>query len=108
MGWIRHHAIIVVSWSGESIEKAATKAQEIGLQIVGPSAAAMNGYRSFLVCPDGSKEGWEDSNAGDERRAEFKKWLRDQSYSDGSNSLSWSEVVMDSDNFSARIEDGQP
>lgn len=36
----------------------------------------VNGYRSFFVPPDGSKEGWDHSCAQDERRAAFLAWVR--------------------------------
>lgn len=89
MGYIRHDAIIVTSWNAEYLHAAAEKAKEIGLQIVGPSKPAMNGTTTFLVCPDGSKEGWEESDAGDAKRAAFLNYLNGQRYEDNSSSLSW-------------------
>ena len=35
-----------------------------------------NGYHSFCVLPDGSKEGWDESDAKDEARAALIKYLR--------------------------------
>jgi hypothetical protein len=37
---------------------------------LGP-VCAINGYCFYVLTPDGSKEGWEDSNAMDKVRAEF-------------------------------------
>jgi hypothetical protein len=54
----------------------------------------MNSTRSFLVAPDGSKEGWEESDKGDQRREEFVEWLRGQAYNDGSNPLAWIELYF--------------
>lgn len=62
-----------------------------------------NGYRAFLVPPDGSKEGWDESERGDERRAQFVKWLRSYSYSDGSSPLDWIEVQFGGDDDDANI-----
>ena len=39
-------------------------------------ASPINSYWSFLVAPDGSKEGWGDSDKGDEQRKEFIAWMR--------------------------------
>lgn len=38
----------------------------------------VNGYCSFMVAPDGSKEGWDASETGDQRREAFVKFLRDK------------------------------
>ncbi len=37
------------------------------------SSSALNSYWSFAVFPDGSKEGWSDSDKGDERRRNIVK-----------------------------------
>lgn len=103
MGYIRHNAIIVTSWEDEAIVEAAAMARQIGLQVLGPSDEALNGYRSVLVCPDGSKEGWDESDRGDERREGFKNWLDDQRYEDGSTSLCWAEIAYGGDYQTAEI-----
>ncbi len=36
----------------------------------------MNSYISFLIAPDGSKEGWPDSDTGDAAREHWKAMLR--------------------------------
>ena len=103
MGYMKHNAIVVTSWNPESINKAADKATEIGMQVIGPSDPVVNGYRSMLVCPDGSKEGWEDSDAGDERRSLFRKWLDEQQYADGSTSYHWVELTYGGDYHDATV-----
>lgn len=76
MGHIRHHAIIFTSCIKEDVEKAHAEASAIfGSSVSGLSPEATNGYVTFLVGPDGSKEGWEESRYGDEKREKFKKWL---------------------------------
>ena len=54
---------------------------------------AVNGYRSFLVAPDGSKEGWPTSKLFDERRDEFVEWMR----SNEALCLDWVEVQFGDD-----------
>jgi hypothetical protein len=66
-----HNAIVVTSRSDEHIKKARTKAVEIGLPVSEIIVGLVNGYFSFLVGPDGSKEGWADSIKGDTARQRF-------------------------------------
>lgn len=103
MGYMRHNAIVVTSWKEEAIKNAAAMAEKIGLRVLSQSEEVMNGYRSLLVCPDGSKEGWEESDRGEEKRGEFKKWLNEQRYEDGSSALEWVEIAYGSDDATAEI-----
>lgn len=91
MGRIKHNAIIVTDDSAR-IEEYRQRAIEIfnkhfswdennpvdyGNQIVSTLIPSLiNGYLSFFIAPDGSKEGWKDSNAGDEARKEFLDYLK--------------------------------
>lgn len=77
MGTIHHHAILVTGWD-ESLDKAHQKAVEIFPWVSGISPEGRNGYRTFFIPPDGSKEGWEDSDKGDVRRKAFFKFLGEQ------------------------------
>lgn len=82
MGDIQHHAIIVTS-DFKNVEEAREKAMEIfaGCCEVSPvSKPAINGFKSFCVFPDGSKEGWADSNEANDRRASFTLWLKEHCY----------------------------
>ena len=87
MGYMRHHGMMMTSFSEKYIKAAHDKALEIfggykhisgrdfkGL-VSGVSHEQVNGYRSFAVFPDGSKEGWSESDSGDKCRKEFKEWL---------------------------------
>lgn len=114
MGYMRHHAIVVTSCVENIIEEAHAKAEHIftnggrfipGLRgWVSPiSPAATNGYRSFFVAPDGSKDGWGESSDADECRAEFISWLDEQRYEDGSTNLKWAEVLFGDDEGHAAI-----
>jgi len=75
MGYMSHNAIVVVSWNHEDIVKCHNAAQNIGLQVSELVPGTMNGYKSFLIAPDGSKEGWSESDLGDFHRQKFIDWL---------------------------------
>ncbi|HEV8716163.1 MAG TPA: hypothetical protein VGX03_25475 [Candidatus Binatia bacterium] len=97
MGYMQHHAIIVTSCINEKFSAAYKKAKELFPKVSDPVPSGTNGYYSFFIPPDGSKEGWEASDAGDERRRIFRGWLNSQAYEDGSNSLKWVEVQYGDD-----------
>jgi hypothetical protein len=104
MGYMRHHAIIVSDHGyGDHIEGALDKARQLGCAVSELVASPVNGLRSFLVAPDGSKEGWAESDLGDERRALFVEYLLAQSYEDGSSPLSWVEVQYGDDAWKTEI-----
>jgi hypothetical protein len=116
MGYIRHHAIVVTSYAsfGSSLEDAHEKAKEIfntmnhyndsrnnvvSEIVVSP----VNGYASFFIAPDGSKEGWEESQDGDTKRELFIRWINEQAYEDGSNSISYAELFYGDDEGHSEI-----
>ena len=103
MGYMRHHAIIVSSWNDKLVKKARRAAKEIFPYVSPVSQEAVNGYRSFFVPPDGSKEGWEESQLGDRQRAMFIEWLDTQRYEDGSTCLNWVEVQYGDDEYQTCI-----
>ena len=103
MGYMRHHAIIVTSWESSHIREAHAEAVRVfspppidGFSMhpmVGELVASpVNSYESFVIYPDGSKEGWMPSDEGNKRRAEFLKWMRA-----GSLYLDWVEVQYGDD-----------
>ena len=106
MGYMVHHAIIV---TGSDYKDAVTKAHAIAEGVFGesvtPIVASINGYRSFMVAPDGSKEGWDESAAGDLRRREFVDYLKKQRHGDLSSPLDWVVVQYGDDNGDTRIVD---
>jgi hypothetical protein len=97
MGYIKHHAIVLTTW--EDIRPIVLKARELGLDVLGPSFSKVNGYATICIPPDGSKEGWTESDEGDRVRYEFKTWLlRSVSYE-------WAEVAYGSDDGAAAVTD---
>ncbi len=79
MGYIRHHTIVVTGWHDRFDEvHAALRAMATGAVAVSEiMPAAVNRYRSFFVAPDGSKEGWEESERADAVRAKMVAWLKE-------------------------------
>lgn len=104
MGYMRSHAIIVQDYGyGDWMEKAHAEAVRIFPWVSPLSDYAVNGIRSFFVPPDGSKEGWAESDDGDARRAEFLAWLKGVKHNDGSSPLAWVEVQFADDEHQNRI-----
>lgn len=98
MGTVSHHAIIVTGWKEAPIRLAHALATELMASQVTPILRAhVNGYFSFAVLPDGSKDGWTDSDHGDQQREKLKVLLRTPEYEDGSSSVEWVEVLYGHD-----------
>jgi hypothetical protein len=90
MGHIKHHGIAVTSGIDELIEEAHTKAKSIFKERASEILnSETNGYKSFFIAPDGSKEGWVASLTGNKQRDTFVKWINSKAYEDGSNSISF-------------------
>ena len=93
MGYIKHDCIVITGhlWFNDKpdargaytkdktrgISVAHRKAREMGLRVTSIKESQCNGYASFLVIPDGSKEGWDASNEFNGVRAQFIEWLED-------------------------------
>ncbi len=104
MGYILHHTIVVTSWDGKTLSRAHREARKLFGKSASPlTPETVNGYRSFFIGPDGSKEGWSESGEGDQKREVFKTWLHKQVYEDGSSSLYWFEASYSSDDRAAKI-----
>jgi hypothetical protein len=103
MGYIRHHAIIVSSWNTSSIVFVHRQAKEMFPHISEVIPSGINGYMSFFIPPDGSKEGWKDSDDGDKRRRVFIELLNKQRYGDSSSNLDWVEVQYGDDDLENKV-----
>ncbi len=111
MGYMRHHAIVVTSCFEDKILEVHGAARFLFkgnvTSITGP---VINGYRSFMVAPDGSKEDWSESEEGNTKRDEFIAYMKTFCYEDGSSPLDWAEVQFgdgDGDNKILRSDDDQ-
>ena len=97
MGYIRHNAIVATAWQDGAADALAAYAAEIGADAVaGPEV--VNGYRTVVIVPDGSKEGWSSSDEGDERRQKIRNWLGSGKYY-----WEWAEVAYGDDPGNAEV-----
>ena len=114
MGYMIHHAILVTSDDENQIREAHQKLTEISINTqpilgaggvwVSPiSPKTTNGYQSFFVSPDGSKEGWDQSYMGDRFRDEAIKILNSFAYEDKSTSIKYAEVQYGDDENDNRV-----
>lgn len=103
MGYMRHNAIIVSGSYDDWIERAHIKATDLGMHVTPIVESDLNDIQTFLVIPDGSKEGWAESDDGDKRRSEFRRWLDKQRYEDGSSPLAWVEVQYGDDEGETKV-----
>ena len=76
MGYIKHHAIIVTSWNEDHLKIAHKKAIDFGLHTTKYERHRANEGFTFLVLPDGSKEYWELSDLGDQKRKNWVDWVK--------------------------------
>ena len=91
MSHLRHHAIIVTSYSYEHIATAIEKAREFFSSVSIIICSQVNNFYSFLIPPDGSFEGWKESDWGDHGREQYKAWLK------GHPQFDWVEVQYGSE-----------
>ena len=95
MGVENNNAVIATTWNKEEVERIKKWADglddfEKGLFLFGDDK--INGKATVVMVPDGSKEGWAESEAGDKLRAAFIKELIKADYDDGSNPWDYIEV----------------
>lgn len=104
MGYMRHHAVLVTSWDTEKLDAAHSTAESLVPGLVSPIVKGrVNTEESFFIAPDGSKEGWDTSNEGDEQRAAFIAWLREQEWGDGSSPFAWALVQYGDDEGDQKV-----
>lgn len=101
MGYMCHHAIVLTSWKEEAIDEARHAALMLfPHRLVSPVLDSVaNGYKTFLIAPDGSKEGWEPSNLGDCNRFAFVEWLRGNHV----GCIKWVEVQYGDDSLVTKV-----
>lgn len=100
MGYIRHNAIIATGWQNKAVKALLDFAESIGAEAISGEEMT-NGYRTVVITPDGSKEGWETSADGDARRSRIREWLREAELRD--LFFEWCEVAYGSDDGNAEI-----
>ena len=116
MGYTRHHAIVVTSLAEPSAKGDKPHVSEVrktiadicarygGYCAVTPlTPPTVNNVTSFLVAPDGSNEGWMESDKGDKARSAIIKYLRSLRYEDGSTRYPFVEVQFGDDERKTKI-----
>lgn len=77
MGYIKHEVVYVITGThrnGGLPDMDAFRAslpEEFRQLVVGPVDSPVNGYIQYVLLADGSKEGWDTSDEGDEIRDRF-------------------------------------
>lgn len=102
MGTIHHHAMILTSYKEDAVRQAHAEAFRLGMTISDVVASPANGYSSFAVFPDGSKEWWDDSNIGNQRRKELQSWIDGDAYEGGDHHIEY--VIVSFGELEATIE----
>ena len=95
MGYFCHHAIVISSSYPDKLLSAWHRIllmPHLALPVSEILPVAMQGYASFFVGPDGSKEGRRVSNIGDLQRDRIVEILRSFTDEDGFSPLEWAEV----------------
>ena len=109
MGHMRHHAIVVTGMDftntgqGSPIHEAHGAAKMLFSDVAAVSEMtpeANNGYQSFFVAPDGSKESWPHSDDGDKTRDKFIDYLNSVR---NTSCLDWVEVQYGDDDGVTKI-----
>lgn len=95
MGAENNNAVLATTWNDKAVARIkewidAQPAEWRSLFAV--VAAISNGKTTVVLCPDGSKEGWETSDVGDDLRRRFIAELAGDDYEDGSSPWEWVEI----------------
>ena len=102
MGYLLHHAIVVTGFMPEvgalrDAVLAAARVRSLSHVVSQLLPAACNGWQTFLVGPDGSKEGYRLSHEGDALRDEVITLCEATRYEDGSSPVDWVEIQYGDD-----------
>lgn len=103
MSHYNHHAIIVIGnhiMNDDGItpvSRAHVAAEVLGLATTNIVLSDLNGFASFMVVPDGSKENRPESDEGDAARDKFIDWVR------ATDSVHYAEVAIGPDDDTAEV-----
>lgn len=96
MGVENNNAILATTWSDEKATAFQswidTDLSDTERELIVRAGSWVNGKHSFAVMPDGSKEGWDESDAGDALRERIITRLGEDNYEDDSSPWEWVEV----------------
>lgn len=103
MGYMVHHGIIVTCSDKKRARAVCKQAKEIFGETFKAVESAINSYYTILIPPDGSKDGWSESEAGNVCRESFIEWLRQQKHEDGSSPYTYAHVQYGDDEGDNKI-----
>jgi len=104
MGTINHDVVIATTCFSEEIERVTKwlfNQDEITKDMFTISTPKTNGYVTVFCGPDGSKEGWEESDTGDKIRHAFLEFI----HAHDTSSL-WRWVTVSYGEYGQRILSG--
>jgi len=106
MGYIRHKALIITMSNDLDVGKFLVAVAAIGLSdlMCEPVFSRVNARKTVMIAPDGSKEGWAESDEADEQLTKLMEWLDAQRYEDGSTPYAWVLVSYGSDDRNAAVD----
>lgn len=115
MGYMKHHTIIITGSdypeSKKLIKKVHRMSKNKAIDYMGTSKivspliySPINGYISFFIAPDGSKEGWVVSDIGDNMRDNIIDFIDSLKYEDGSSCIRYTEVFYGDEDGESKVE----
>lgn len=102
MGNINHNAVIATTWNNDCFERMVAWISQLKHEnpfdnnnppeMFMISGRVINGYRTIILIPDGSNEGWKESEVGNNLRDTFIQRLEEDKYEDESSPWDYIEV----------------
>lgn len=90
MGYIKHESLLITvsAHARELAEECHSLAEELLPDVVTElKESPYESYYSFAVLPDGSKEGWDESDKYEQARDELIQWIVSKRYEDDSSPI---------------------
>jgi len=74
MGYIKHKAVLVTTWKDcKELDYFIDSQEPQHRRLFHVTERVTNGYLTYFMAPDGSKEGWKESDDAERIRADFIK-----------------------------------
>lgn len=95
MGIMHHNAVIATTFSDQKyrdVMRWIKRRSDIEQTLFLAGEGIANNEYTIVLIPDGSKEGWEESDIGDALRQAFIERLQQDAFEDNSSPWRWIEV----------------
>jgi len=107
MGYFCHNTMFLMTWNDDAAKTFRTFCEEDLTSLAFEYHKTLsNGLHCFVVFPDGSKEGWQASNLGDEAREAIKKRVQEIETAIGWKTFRWFEVASPEDGPDKIVDGG--